>query len=183
VCWYSAGKCCGGFIAPDAQLILARFGLGIPKSVLLSPQLFAVRTIDFDNSLERYYQRHYINIDREEFDKWLISIVNKNVDVIENCVFKSFEYCKVSNKMIFKFREDIPTGSIQTSFVKGSLSFARHITTGCSRIHKLNKCIFIFSFDCAKKRLLKKPFLTLHALPFILPELCLPFCTSYQSSP
>jgi geranylgeranyl diphosphate/geranylgeranyl-bacteriochlorophyllide a reductase len=101
---FTAGKCCGGLIAPDAQLMLARFGLGIPKSVLLSPQLFAVRTIDFDNSLERYYQRHYINIDREEFDKWLISIVNKNMDVIENCIFKSFEYCDEGVKVNYSLK-------------------------------------------------------------------------------
>ena len=63
-------KCCGGLLDPDAQQMLARFGLGLPKSALLSPQLFAVRTIDMKNSIERYYQRHYINIDRSEFDRW-----------------------------------------------------------------------------------------------------------------
>lgn len=84
-------KSCGGLIAPDAQLMLAKFGLGIPKSVLLSPQLFAVRTLDFDNSLERYYQRHYINIDREKFDKWLEDIIPQEVNVIRGSIFKSFE--------------------------------------------------------------------------------------------
>ena len=79
-------KCCGGLIAPDAQLMLAKFGLGIPKSVLLSPQLFAVRTIDLDNSLERYYQRHYINIDRQKFDKWLEEIVPQEVKIINNSI-------------------------------------------------------------------------------------------------
>lgn len=83
-------KCCGGLIAPDAQLMLAKFCLGIPKSVLLSPQLFAVRTIDMDNSLERYYQRNYINIDREELDKWLESIIPPEVHIINDSVFKSF---------------------------------------------------------------------------------------------
>ena len=83
-------KCCGGLIAPDAQLMLARFGLGIPKSVLLSPQLFAVRTIDIDNSLERYYQRFYINVDRGEFDKWLLSIIPAGVDIICGSLFRSF---------------------------------------------------------------------------------------------
>jgi len=58
-----AQKCCGGLIDPDAQKMLACFGLGLPKSVILSPQMFAVRTIDMDNSIERYYQRHYINIE------------------------------------------------------------------------------------------------------------------------
>jgi flavin-dependent dehydrogenase len=84
-------KCCGGLIDPDAQLMLAKFRLGIPKSVVLSPQLFAVRTIDIDNSIERYYQRHYINIDREKFDKWLESIIPSEVHIINDAIYKSFE--------------------------------------------------------------------------------------------
>lgn len=87
----TGNKCCGGLIAPDAQYMLAKFGLGIPKSVLLSPQLFAVRTIDVKNSIERYYQRHYINIDREEFDKWLESIIPSSVNIVNGCVYKSHE--------------------------------------------------------------------------------------------
>lgn len=94
-------KCCGGLIAPDAQLMLAKFGLGIPKSVLLSPQLFAVRTIDLDNSLERYYQRHYINIDRQKFDKWLEEIVPQEVKIINNSIYKSYK--EKDNQVIVKF--------------------------------------------------------------------------------
>jgi len=84
-------KCCGGLLDPDAQRMMARFGLGIPKSALLSPQMFAVRTIDISNGVERYYQRHYINIDRNEFDKWLESIIPPSVTVMNECVMKSYE--------------------------------------------------------------------------------------------
>lgn len=87
---YNLQKCCGGLIAPDAQLMLAKFGLGIPKSVLMSPQLFAVRVLDFDNSNERYYQRNYINIDREGFDKWLASLIPPQVNIVYNCLYKSY---------------------------------------------------------------------------------------------
>lgn len=84
-------KCCGGLLAPDAQKMLARFGLGIPKTVLLSPQLFAVRTIDISNSIERFYQRHYININRDEFDKWLLSLIPSEVKIMTECLVQSFE--------------------------------------------------------------------------------------------
>jgi choline dehydrogenase-like flavoprotein len=47
--YYGFQKCCGGLIDPDAQKMLASFGLGLPKSAILSPQMFAVRTIDNDN--------------------------------------------------------------------------------------------------------------------------------------
>ena len=68
-------KCCGGLLSPDAQKILASFDLCLPKDVLASPQIFSVRTIDFDNNLERNYQRFYLNMDRAKFDKWLSSLI------------------------------------------------------------------------------------------------------------
>jgi flavin-dependent dehydrogenase len=51
--------------------------------------MFSVRTIDNDNSIERYYQRHYVNIDREEFDKWLESLVPPTVDIIKGSIYRS----------------------------------------------------------------------------------------------
>ena len=68
-------KCCGGLLAPDAQKMLARQGLGLPREVMVGPQLFVVRTIDVPARRERHYQRHYINLDREKFDRWLVSLV------------------------------------------------------------------------------------------------------------
>ncbi len=81
----SLGKCCGGLLAPDAQRMLSRLGLGLPKSVLQDPQLFVVRAIDVPHKLERYYQRHYINMDRLGFDQWLLSMVPAGADMRLGC--------------------------------------------------------------------------------------------------
>lgn len=85
-----AAKCCGGLLAPDAQKMIAKLGLGIPKDILVEPQLFAVRTIDLRNNLERLYQRFYFNMDREKFDRWLVSLIPTSVDKRFNCLFKDF---------------------------------------------------------------------------------------------
>jgi len=66
-------KPCGGLLAPDAQKSLSGFSLTLPKDVLVSPQIFSVRTIDVKTGLVRHYQRHYINMDRHRFDLWLIN--------------------------------------------------------------------------------------------------------------
>lgn len=81
---FSAGslsKPCGGLLAPAAQAELARQGLGVPASVIAGPQLFAVRTLDLPAGLERLYQRFYVNVDREAFDRWLVSLVPSGVDI------------------------------------------------------------------------------------------------------
>lgn len=97
-------KSCGGLIAPDAQYMLARLGLGVPQKVLGGPQLFTVRTIDLQQNLERYYQRHYLNIDRHKFDSWLVSILPPSVDIRCGVSFKKY----ISEKGGFKiyFREN-----------------------------------------------------------------------------
>ena len=77
----NSAKPCGGLLAPDAQKLLARFDLVLPKSILEDPQIFAVETIDIDQRIVRYYQRHYLNMDRYAFDSWLLSLVSSHVTI------------------------------------------------------------------------------------------------------
>lgn len=84
-------KPCGGLLAPDAQKELASLNLPPPGEVLVSPQIFYVRTLDFDNGLERNYQRFYINIDRRKFDEWLVSLIPENVDIYAGTVVAGVE--------------------------------------------------------------------------------------------
>lgn len=79
----NTAKPCGGLLAPDAQKLLARFDLVLPKSVLEDPQIFAVETIDVDKKLVRYYQRHYLNMDRYAFDRWLVSLIPQSVEIVK----------------------------------------------------------------------------------------------------
>ncbi len=75
-------KVCGGLLAPDAQRMFAMLGLTLPKEILADPQIFDVETIDLEKRQVRYYQRHYLNMDRYAFDKWLISLIPPAVEVI-----------------------------------------------------------------------------------------------------
>ena len=74
-------KVCGGLLAPDAQRMFAMLGLTLPTEILSDPQIFDVETIDLQKKQVRYYQRHYLNMDRYAFDKWLISLIPPAVDV------------------------------------------------------------------------------------------------------
>lgn len=85
------GKCCGGLLAPDAQRLLSKLGLGLPRDILEDPQLFVVKAIDLERGLERYYQRHYINMDRERFDHWLLSLIPRQVDIRPGSRLKSYQ--------------------------------------------------------------------------------------------
>ena len=82
-------KPCGGLLSPDALRVLARFNLAIPEGVIASPQLFSVKTIDLDSRLIRHYPRFYLNIDRQRFDFWLMSLIPRSVTIRQGSVVTS----------------------------------------------------------------------------------------------
>jgi geranylgeranyl diphosphate/geranylgeranyl-bacteriochlorophyllide a reductase len=111
-------KCCGGLLAPDAQKMLAKLSLGLPKHVLSSPQLFSVRAIDLDNRIERYYQRHYINMDRKKFDSWLISLIPNDVDRFFGHSLKSVE--NIGHRYYLRLQTKGVSRSIKAKIVVGA---------------------------------------------------------------
>lgn len=84
-------KPCGGLLAPDAQKALARFDLSLPLDVMVDPQIFSVLTIDVDTGIKRKYQRHYVNLDRAAFDRWLISLLPDTVTIQKNAQCTSIQ--------------------------------------------------------------------------------------------
>ncbi len=75
-------KPCGGLLSPDAQKFLARSELTLPKEILVTPQIFAVKTIDLSLKKIRLYQRSYLNMDRARFDGWLRSLIPERVTML-----------------------------------------------------------------------------------------------------
>ncbi len=80
-------KVCGGLLAPDAQKLLAEFSLTLPNHLLANPQIFSVETLDLTAECVRHYQRHYLNMDRARFDRWLISLIPDTVERIAGRCF------------------------------------------------------------------------------------------------
>ncbi|MDZ4169860.1 MAG: hypothetical protein U1E26_09410 [Coriobacteriia bacterium] len=73
-------RVCGGLLAPSAQRALAAQGLGLPAHVTVGPQLFAVNALDLVSGDSGLYQRHYLNVDRAGFDRWLQGLVPAEVE-------------------------------------------------------------------------------------------------------
>ncbi len=80
-------KVCGGLLAPDAQREFASLRITLPKKILSDSQIFSVETVDLSKGLKRHYQRHYLNMDRFAFDKWLVSLIPEGVEIFNGrCV-------------------------------------------------------------------------------------------------
>lgn len=83
-------KVCGGLLSPDAQDLFAKYDISLPKEVLVSPQLFSVRTIDLEQEQIRYYRRSYMNLNRAKFDRFMLSMVPDDVQV-QQAICKSVQ--------------------------------------------------------------------------------------------
>ena len=111
-------KSCGGLVSPDAQRMLAKFDIGLGKDILVSPQLFAVKVIDNDNKLERFYQRNYINVDREKFDRLFINHIPKHVEQLYNVKFNNCT--KIEKGYKFEYFDDNEVKSVETKMIIGA---------------------------------------------------------------
>ena len=110
-------KVCGGLLAPDAQKMFAMLGLTLPKEILADPQIFDVETIDLEKQQVRYYQRHYLNMDRYAFDKWLISLIPPTVEVMAG---RCENLQEDADGILLTLRADGETRSIRTRYVVGA---------------------------------------------------------------
>lgn len=101
-------KPCGGLLAPDAQKALASFELTLPKDILVDPQIFSVRTIDMKTNAVKRYQRMYINVDRDKFDKWMISQIRSDIE-IKKARLISAKRCAEGFEIVYKDGENKKT--------------------------------------------------------------------------
>lgn len=79
-------KPCGGLLSEAAQKSLASFGIQLPLDVLVSPQCFAVTTVDLVSQHVGHYPRTYTNMDRRRFDDHLRSLIPDFVQKISGRV-------------------------------------------------------------------------------------------------
>ncbi|MBQ6809745.1 MAG: FAD-binding protein [Clostridia bacterium] len=73
-------KVCGGLLSPTAVKYLDKMGLQVPETVKETPKIKVIRTVDLRGGFTRYYPRNYVNVDREKFDRWLISVTQGKFD-------------------------------------------------------------------------------------------------------
>ena len=110
-------KVCGGLLSPDAQDLLAKYDMSLPKDVLVSPQLFSVRTIDLGTRDVQYYRRSYMNVNREKFDQFLRDMISHKVEMLDG-VCKNVK--RQENSFFLKVRTEDGEKEIICDYVVGA---------------------------------------------------------------
>ncbi len=89
-------------LAPNAQKAIAQARWSLPKEILVSPQVYALKILDLKYNLKRLYPKDYININRKKFDKWLLDKAGKNATIIQNAVYKKSEKTSDGYKVYYE---------------------------------------------------------------------------------
>ena len=74
-------KSCGGMLNEYAQDFLAKIA-PVPSSMVRDPQYVNFRYVDWDRGIRKPTSLRFLNVDRREFDEWLVSLLPDNVDVV-----------------------------------------------------------------------------------------------------
>ncbi len=106
---YKCKKPCGGLLAPVAQKEMIMQDLKMPKEVLSDPQVFSVKTIEADFNIIGYYQKKYVNFNREKFDRYLFSLIPDTVDKRLNAVFIGYKKIKEYYEVYYKYNNQVIT--------------------------------------------------------------------------
>ncbi|NLM06031.1 MAG: oxidoreductase [Tissierellia bacterium] len=111
------GKSCGGLLNEDTKLFLSRLGISIPKEVVKAPQTQILKAYDMDNSLLASYRKDYLNIDRFEFDKYMLGLVGDNVEV-KRASFQDARYS--SRGLVVSYLEDGEEKEVECKILVGA---------------------------------------------------------------
>ncbi len=83
-------KSCGGMLNEYTQEFLAEFG-ELPSEMTLDPKWVNFRYHDWDRSILKPTELRFLNVDRREFDSWLVDLLPENVTVLGATAVGGFE--------------------------------------------------------------------------------------------
>lgn len=81
-------KCCAGLLSAQARRVLRSLRLAVPAEVRAEPQATVLRTVDLDTRRERLLRPRFLSVDRDRFDRWLVSLVGPQVERAFGCVVR-----------------------------------------------------------------------------------------------
>lgn len=82
-----AKKICGGILVPETLHYLQSADLEIPGEIISEPNPVNLAYWDFDNDIDCVRNVNYTNIARQQFDRWLLELVPREVDILFKTMF------------------------------------------------------------------------------------------------
>lgn len=140
-CEKSIKKPCGGLLSEAAQKCLARLDINIPSDILVSPQILSVRVMDINTRRKRRYMRPYINLDRDKFDRYLISLIPPSVNVHLGARVSQIDGLKEGFRV--SYHADGETHTFTTRYIVGADGANSFVRRTFFKDHKIRSYVAI----------------------------------------
>jgi flavin-dependent dehydrogenase len=93
-------KSCGGILVEESINFLKK--LNIPGSLFSVPRYVDLKLLDWDNNIEIDTKRNFWNISRIAFDSWMLDLVDKDVQILEETRFVNLKRNPNDIKILIK---------------------------------------------------------------------------------
>ncbi|MCX8158200.1 MAG: FAD-dependent monooxygenase [Candidatus Diapherotrites archaeon] len=112
-------KPCGGILVKEAMNFIKN--LKPPEKIFVEPKEIKIEYIDLNKNEKFFSNEKYWNIDRKEFDKWLLYLAKENkIDVCDNTFLLDFYYSKKGKENItLKLKSPYFEREIKTKYLIG----------------------------------------------------------------
>ncbi len=99
-------KSCGGMLNEYAQEFLGRIA-PLPSSMVRDPEHVHFRYVDWDRGIRKPTGLRFLNVDRREFDDWLVSLLPDNVEVVGLAPVTGFEQDRGGVRVSVKHEDSV----------------------------------------------------------------------------
>ncbi len=82
-------KPCSGLLVEESKEIL--YSLRLPKNVFSTPSNLDLEYVDIDNNIDIIQKKALGNTDRIKLDHWLLKLIGKNTNLMENTIVTKLE--------------------------------------------------------------------------------------------
>ena len=100
-------KSCGGMLHELSLEALAPYG-EVPERIISAPRHVHFRYVDWDRDIRKATTVRFLNVDRADFDDWMVSLLPDAVEVVGSCALLGFREdesgvdvdCKVADEAV-----------------------------------------------------------------------------------
>ncbi len=110
-------KSCGGMLNVYTRRALEPYG-GVPEEIILDPRWIDFRYYHLDHDVRKRTDVRFLNVDREQFDAWLLSLLPANVEVAQQV--RLADVAQTSAQVEVRLRDVTDAGARRTTCVAAS---------------------------------------------------------------
>lgn len=95
-------KPCGGILVEETVESIRELDLKIPQKVFSEPKNPQFVVDDWTNNLQLKLARDFLNVDRKEFDYWLLSLIPNDVDILPSTTLIDYDSTKTATHAVIR---------------------------------------------------------------------------------